>query len=288
MSALRLGTFKIKDREFFGAVTPAGIVDLSARLGGRYAGLIDLIRARAVKEAREAASGKPDVQLSEVEFLPPVPRPEKIICVGINYPERTAEYKDKREQPKYPNLFVRFPDSLAGHERRLVRPKVSEKFDYEGEIVLVIGREGRNVPREQALSMVFGLTLGNEGSVRDWLRHGTLNVTQGKNFDESGSLGPWIVPSEDVDPGKPLHLMTRINGELRQDDNTERLTWDFSWLIEYITKFATLKPGDLIFTGTPVGAGGHQTPPKWLVPGDVIEVEVPEIGVLRNTVIDET
>jgi len=164
---------------------------------------------------------------------------------------------------------------------------VSEKFDYEGEIVLVIGREGRNVPRDQALSMVFGLTLGNEGSVRDWLRHGTLNVTQGKNFDRSGSLGPWIVPSEDVDPFKPLHLMTRINGELRQDDNTERLTWDFSWLIEYITKFATLKPGDLIFTGTPVGAGGHQTPPKWLVPGDVVEVEVPEIGVLRNTVVDE-
>ena len=287
MPALRLATFKTQDREFFGAVTPSGIVDLSARLGGRYAGLIDLIRAGAVREAREAARGTPDAQLSEVEFLPPIPKPEKIICVGINYPERTAEYKDKREQPKYPNLFVRFPDSLAGHQQPLVRPKVSEKFDYEGEIVLVIGREGRNVPRDKALSMVFGLTLGNEGSVRDWLRHGTLNVTQGKNFDQSGSLGPWIVPSEDVNPFKPLHLMTRINGELRQDDNTERLTWDFSWLIEYITKFATLKPGDLIFTGTPVGAGGHQTPPKWLVPGDVVEVEVPEIGVLRNTVIDE-
>jgi 2-keto-4-pentenoate hydratase/2-oxohepta-3-ene-1,7-dioic acid hydratase in catechol pathway len=287
MPALRLSTFKSRGREFFGAVTAQGIVDLNARLNGKYAGLIDLIRARAVKEAREAASGKADVQLSEVEFLPPIPRPEKIICVGINYPERTAEYKDKREQPKYPNLFVRFPDSLAGHERPILRPKVSEKFDYEGEIVLVIGREGRNVPLDQALSMVFGLTLGNEGSVRDWLRHGTLNVTQGKNFDLSGSLGPWIVPSEDVDPFKPLHLMTRINGELRQDDNTERLTWDFSWLIEYITKFATLKPGDLIFTGTPVGAGGHQTPPKWLVPGDVVEVEVPEIGVLRNTVADE-
>jgi 2-keto-4-pentenoate hydratase/2-oxohepta-3-ene-1,7-dioic acid hydratase in catechol pathway len=287
MPALRLATFKIKDREFFGAVTPSGIVDLSARMGSGYSSLIDLIRAGSLKAAREAAKGTPDAQLSEVEFLPPVPRPEKIVCVGINYPERTAEYKDKREQPKYPNLFVRFPDSLVGHQQALVRPKVSEKFDYEGEIVIVIGREGRNVPREKALSMIFGLTLGNEGSVRDWLRHGTLNVTQGKNFDRSGSLGPWIVPAEDVDPGKPLHLMTRINGELRQDDNTERLTWDFSWLIEYITKFATLKPGDLIFTGTPVGAGGHQTPPKWLVPGDVVEVEVPEIGVLRNTVVDE-
>jgi 2-keto-4-pentenoate hydratase/2-oxohepta-3-ene-1,7-dioic acid hydratase in catechol pathway len=287
MSPLRLATFKTEDREFFGAVTPSGIVDLGARLGGRYAGLIDLIRAHAVHEAREAAKGTPDAQLSEVVFLPPVPAPEKIICVGINYPERAQEYKDKREQPKYPNLFVRFPGSLTGHQQPLVRPKVSEKFDYEGEIVIVIGREGRNVPRDQALSMIFGLTLGNEGSVRDWLRHGTLNVTQGKNFDRSGSLGPWIVPAEDVDPGGPLHLVTRVNGELRQDDNTERLTWDFSWLIEYITKFATLKPGDLIFTGTPVGAGGHQTPPKWLVPGDVIEVEVPEIGILRNSVVDE-
>ena len=229
-----------------------------------------------------------DYRLSEVEFLPPVLAPEKIICVGINYPERSAEYKDGREKPKYPNLFVRFPDSLVGHQQPLVRPKASEKFDYEGEIVLVIGRQARNVPREQALSLVYGLTLGNEGTLRDWLRHGTLNVTQGKNFDRSGSLGPWIVPADEVDPGKPLHLMTRINGGLRQDDNTARLTWDFSWLIGYITQFTTLKPGDLIFTGTPVGAGGHQTPPNWLKPGDVVEVEVPEIGVLRNHVIDET
>jgi len=214
--------------------------------------------------------------------------PEKIVCVGINYPERTAEYKDGREKPKYPNLFVRFPDSLVGHNQALVRPKASDKFDYEGEIVLVIGKGGRNVPREQALSMVYGLTLGNEGTLRDWLRHGTLNVTQGKNFDRSGSLGPWIVPADEVNPGAPLHLMTRVNGALRQDDNTERLTWDFSWLLNYITQFTTLKPGDLIFTGTPVGAGGHQTPPAWLKPADVLEVEVPEIGVLRNTVVDES
>src|SRR5215213_8426118 len=170
MPPLRLGTFHSKGREFLGAVTATGIVDLSARLGGRPAALIDLIRAGTLREAREAAGARADVALSEVQFLPPVPNPEKIVCVGINYPERTAEYKDKREQPKYPNLFVRFPDSLVGHEQKLVRPKVSDKFDYEGEIVLVIGREGRNVPYDKALSLVFGLTLGNEGSVRDWLR----------------------------------------------------------------------------------------------------------------------
>jgi 2-keto-4-pentenoate hydratase/2-oxohepta-3-ene-1,7-dioic acid hydratase in catechol pathway len=290
MSATRLTSFKIHGRASFGAVIDTGIVDLGGRLGGRYPSLLALIRAGelGLKDARAALTAWADYQLSEVEFLPPVLAPEKIICVGINYPERNAEYKDGREQPKYPNLFVRFPDSLVGHQQPLIRPKVSEKFDYEGEIVLVIGREGRNVPREKTLGMIYGLTLGNEGSVRDWLRHGTLNVTQGKNFDRSGSLGPWIIPADEIDPGKPLHLMTRINGELRQDDNTARLTWDFSWLIGYITQFATLKPGDLIFTGTPVGAGGHQNPPNWLKPGDVVEVEVPEIGVLRNPVIDET
>ena len=169
-----------------------------------------------------------------------------------------------------------------------MRPKVSDKFDYEGEVVLVIGKEGRHVPREQALGIIGGVTLGNEGSVRDWLRHGTLNVTQGKNFDKSGSVGPWIVTADELDPGKPLHLTTRVNGELRQEDTTDRLTWGFAWLINYISTFATLKPGDLIWTGTPTGAGVHRNPPVWLKPGDVVEVESPQIGVLRNKVADET
>jgi 2-keto-4-pentenoate hydratase/2-oxohepta-3-ene-1,7-dioic acid hydratase in catechol pathway len=285
--ALRLATFKVNGRLSYGAVSDKGIVDLGKKLT-KYPTLLDVLRAGAIAQARAAARGAADHQEKDVEMLPPVLAPEKIICVGINYPERSAEYKDNREPPKYPNLFVRFPGSLVGHEQPIVRPKVSEKFDYEGEIVLVIGRSGRHVPREQALGLIGGLTLGNEGSVRDWLRHGTLNVTQGKNFDASGSLGPWIVTADEVDPGKPLHLMTRVNGELRQDDSTARLTWDFAWLISYISTFATLNPGDLIWTGTPTGAGGHQTPPNWLKPGDVVEVEVPEIGVLRNKVVDES
>jgi len=223
-----------------------------------------------------------------VEMLPPIVTPEKNICVGINYPDRSAEYKENREAPKYPNLFCRFPTSLVGTEQPIVRPKVSDKFDYEGEVVLVIGKEGRHVPRESALSWIGGVTLGNEGSVRDWLRHGTLNVTQGKNFDRSGSVGPWIVTSDELDPGKPLHLKTRVNGETRQEDSTDRLTWGFAWLINYISTFATLKPGDLIWTGTPTGAGVHRNPSVWLKPGDVVEVEVPEVGILRNRVIDET
>lgn len=285
MSPLRLASYRVDGRVSYGAVTDQGIVDLGRKL--KYPTLLDVLREKAVAEARGAATGKADYQVSGVEMLPPILSPEKIICVGINYPERNAEYKDGRPTPKYPNLFVRFPSSFVGTGQPLVRPKISDKFDYEGEVVLVIGREGRHVPRERALGLIGGLTLGNEGSVRDWVRHGTLNVTQGKNFDRSGSLGPWFVPAEDVDPGKGLHLMTRVNGELRQDDNTANLTWDFAWLINYISTFCTLRPGDMIMTGTPTGAGGHSDPPKWLKPGDVVEVEVPEIGVLRNSVVDE-
>ena len=285
---MRLASFRTGGRSSYGAVSERGVTDLGKRLGSTYPALIDLIAAGpAGLAAARAAGDAVDLPLDAIEYVPPVPGTEKIICVGINYPERLGEYDDGRDKPKYPNLFVRFPGSLVGHEAPIVRPKHSDKFDYEGEIVIVIGKTGRDVPREDALGMIFGLTLGNEGSLRDWIRHGTLNVTQGKNFDRSGSLGPWIVPADELAPGQPLHLMTRINGELRQDDTTDRLTWDFAELIRYITMFATLKPGDLLFTGTPVGAGGHQKPPKWLVPGDVVEVEVPQIGVLRNRVIDE-
>jgi 2-keto-4-pentenoate hydratase/2-oxohepta-3-ene-1,7-dioic acid hydratase in catechol pathway len=273
----------------YGAVIGEGVVDLGKKLT-QYPTLLDVFRAEAIGEARAAAAGAADYALNDVTMLPPITTPEKIICVGINYPDRGAEYKKDgpvRPPQQYPNLFCRFPTSLVGDGQPIVRPKVSEQFDYEGEIVLVIGKEGRHIPKDKALSFIGGLTLGNEGSVRDWLRHGTLNVTQGKNFDNSGSLGPWIVPADDLDPAKPLRVTTKVNGQLRQDDTTDRLTWGFAWLINYISTFATLKPGDLIWTGTPTGAGGHQKPPAWLKPGDVVEVEVPEIGVLRNPVADE-
>jgi 2-keto-4-pentenoate hydratase/2-oxohepta-3-ene-1,7-dioic acid hydratase in catechol pathway len=182
---------------------------------------------------------------------------------------------------------MRAPGSLTGHGQPIVCPKISVQFDYEGEIALVIGREGRHIPREQALQHVAGLTLCNEGSVRDWLRHGKFNVTQGKNFDASGSIGPWMVTADSLDLSAPFHLMTRVNGETRQDDTTANMIFSFTDLIAYISTFTTLKPGDIIVTGTPTGAGARFDPPRWLVPGDVVEIEVPEIGVLRNTVVAE-
>jgi 2-keto-4-pentenoate hydratase/2-oxohepta-3-ene-1,7-dioic acid hydratase in catechol pathway len=283
---MRLATFEVNGRSSYGAVTDSGVIDLGRKL--KHPTLLDLLRAQALGEAKKAATGAADHALKDVKLQPPVPNAEKIICVGINYADRNAEYNDNRQASKYPNLFVRFPGSFVGHNQALVRPKVSEKLDYEGEIALVIGREGRNVARERALDMVAGLTLANEGTIRDWVRHGTLNVTQGKNFDRSGSIGPWITTSDECDPAKPLHLAVRVNQAVRQDDTTDRLIWDFAELIRYISMFTTLKPGDLILTGTPTGSGSHAEPPVWLKPGDVLEVEVPEIGTLRNTVVDET
>jgi 2-keto-4-pentenoate hydratase/2-oxohepta-3-ene-1,7-dioic acid hydratase in catechol pathway len=285
--SLRLASFRVNGRASYGVVTDKGVIDLGRKLSGKYPALIDVLRADAVGEARQAASGQPDHQLSEVELLIPVVGGEKIICVGINYPERNEEYKDGRPTPKYPNLFVRFPSSFVGSEQPLVRPKVSDKFDYEGEIVLVIGKEGRNIPKEQALKHIGGLTLGNEGSIRDWIRHGTLNVTQGKNFDRSGSFGPWIetdLKRLDLDH---LRLETRVNGELRQSDTTASMTFSFARIIEYVSTFTTLLPGDLIATGTPTGSGGRFDPPKWLKEGDVVDVTVEGLGALKNGVTRE-
>jgi 2-keto-4-pentenoate hydratase/2-oxohepta-3-ene-1,7-dioic acid hydratase in catechol pathway len=214
--------------------------------------------------------------------------PGKIICVGVNYPDRNAEYKDGSEAPKYPSLFVRFPQSFVGHGEALVRPKASAQLDYEGEIALIMGKSGRHIAEKDALSHIAALTLCNEGSVRDWIRHGKFNVTQGKNFDRSGAFGPWLVPYTDESQIADIHLTTRVNGKTRQDDRTSNMVFSFRKLIAYISTFTTLQANDIIVTGTPTGSGGRLEPPQWLKPGDVIEVEADGLGILHNTVVDET
>jgi 2-keto-4-pentenoate hydratase/2-oxohepta-3-ene-1,7-dioic acid hydratase in catechol pathway len=282
--ALKLATFTAGGRFSYGAVTGEGIVDLGKRL--KHKSVLDLLRAGALDEARKVVA-PPDIALKDVTLLPPVVAPEKILCIGVNYANRNAEYKDGSEQPKYPSMFFRTPWSLVGHDEPIVRPKASPQLDYEGEIALIIGRQGRHIPKERAMEHVAGYTLCNEGTIRDWVRHAKFNVTQGKNFDASGSIGPYFVTADEIDPDQPLHLTTKVNGEIRQDDTTENLIFSFAELIAYITIFTTLKPGDIIVTGTPVGAGARFDPPRWLKPGDVVEVSVPEIGTLRNHVIDE-
>jgi 2-keto-4-pentenoate hydratase/2-oxohepta-3-ene-1,7-dioic acid hydratase in catechol pathway len=285
---VKLTSYETGSGEHYGAVVGDGLVDLGKRLP-KYPTLRSLIAADALAEAQASArDARPDHKLADVVLLPPVVAPEKIWCIGVNYADRNEEYKDNSERPKYPSLFCRAPSSLVGHEQPIERPRVSTQLDYEGEIALVIGKGGRHIPRERALEHVFGLTMCNEGSVRDWLRHGKFNVTQGKNFDKSGSIGPWIITRDEVDPGRPIQLITRVNGEVRQDDSTERLMVPFDYLINYLSTFATLTPGDVIVTGTPTGAGVRFDPPRWLKPGDVVEIEGARIGTLRNTVADET
>jgi 2-keto-4-pentenoate hydratase/2-oxohepta-3-ene-1,7-dioic acid hydratase in catechol pathway len=283
---LKLVTFTAGGRTSYGAVVADGVVDLGRRL--KHASMLDVLRADALDEAAKAAAASPDIALQDAALLPPLVAPEKILCIGVNYANRNAEYKDGSEQPKYPSMFFRTPGSLVGHEQPIVRPKASPQLDYEGEIALVIARRGKHIPKQRALDHVAGYTLCNEGTIRDWARHAKFNVTQGKNFDASGSIGPYFVTADEIDPARPLHLTTKVNGEIRQDDTTANLIFGFADLLAYITVFTTLNPGDIIVTGTPVGAGARFDPPRWLKPGDVVEVTVPEIGTLRNRVVDET
>lgn len=283
---MKLASYRVRGRDSFGAVVGEGVVDLKLRLGAGFDGVLALLRAGALDKAREAVQGaRADFPLSEVTLLPPVTAPEKILCIGINYANRNADYGDQ-DAPKYPSMFYRAPNSLVAHMQPLVRPHESVELDYEGEIALVIGKGGRRIAAADALDHVAGVTLCNEGTIRDWIRHGKFNVTQGKNWDATGSIGPWIVTSDEIDLTQPLHLTVKLNGEVTQDDTTANLIKSFPELIAYASTFMTLKGGDIIVTGTPVKQNRGDAP-VWLKPGDIVEVACPEIGVLRNTVVAE-
>jgi 5-carboxymethyl-2-hydroxymuconate isomerase len=271
----------------FGAVTDGGIVDLGAKHGG-LRDLRDAIRADRLGELiAEANDTDADYALADVELLPTIPNPEKIICIGVNYANRNEEYKDGSAPPKYPSVFMRTRESLVGHEQDILDPPESDQLDYEGEIVIVIGKEGRRIAEANAHEYIAGLTVMNEGSLRDFLRHAKFNVTQGKNFAKSGSLGPWMVTPDELDPMGELQIITTVNGEERQNDTTANIIFPFRYLISYLSTFYHLKPGDIIATGTPNGAGARFDPPKYLRDGDIVEVEVPGIGKLSNRIVAE-
>jgi 2-keto-4-pentenoate hydratase/2-oxohepta-3-ene-1,7-dioic acid hydratase in catechol pathway len=284
----RIATFSVGGSARYGAVVEGGLVDLAARFGKEYPTLRDAIAAGVlIKLGEDAARYQPDHALDAITWLPPIPSPEKIICIGVNYPDRNAEYKDGQDAPKFPSMFMRTARSFVGHLTPLIRPRASAQLDYEGELVLIIGKAGRHIPESAALDHIAAVTLCNEGTIRDWVRHAKFNVTQGKNFDATGSLGPWLVPYTDESDIADIRLTTRVNGETRQDDRTGRLIFGFRYLIHYISTFTTLVPGDVIVTGTPTGAGARFDPPRYLKPGDNVEVEAENIGMLRNGVIDE-
>ena len=238
---------------------------------------------RLAEIAKAADGAKPDHTLAQVQFLPAIPNPEKILCAGINYRSHAAE--TGRELPKQPSMFIRLANTLTGQDGEMIRPSVSEHFDFEGELAIVIGRGGRHIPVARALDHVAGYTCFVDGSVRDYQK---FSVTSGKNFPGTGPLGPWIVTTDEIPDPTRLTLTTRLNGAEVQKSGTDLLIYSVPQIIAFCSDFTPLVPGDVIATGTPDGVGHRRTPPLWMKPGDVLEVEISGIGTLRNRVVDET
>lgn len=288
MTRPRLASFVAEGAARYGLMTERGMVDLWSRFRDRWPSLQAVVEQGDLLQLADLGDKHPVTYFeNEISFAIPLAKPEKIICVGVNYPDRNEEYKDGQDAPRFPSLFPRFARSFVGHGQNVVRPRASQQLDYEGEVVIVIGKAGRHIAEADALNHIAALSLCNEGTIRDWVRHAKFNVTQGKNFDASAAMGPWLVPFEDESQLADIRLTTRVNGEVRQDDRTSRMIFSFRYLISYISTFTTLAPGDVIVTGTPTGAGARFDPPVWLKPGDVVEVEAEGIGTLRNGVADE-
>ena len=286
---MKFATYKVNDRTTYGSVHESNGEYSFTDIGKHYGNdLRKWIELDALDRLKEIAAQLPvEYSESEIEYLPPIISGQKIVCIGVNYAKRNAEYKDNSDLPKYPSVFLRYIDSFVGHKGNIVRPPESDKLDYEGEIVIIIGKGGRRIPKEEALNHIAGLTLMNEGTIRDWVRHAKFNVTQGKNFDNTGVIGPWMMTADEVKDYTNLDIQTKVNGEIRQDDNTSNLMFPFDYIISYLSTFMTLKPGDMISTGTPNGAGARFEPPIYLKPGDIVEVEAAGIGILKNGVVDE-
>ena len=284
---MKLLSFIVDGRPSYGAVKDNGVVDLGARFtieGG--ASLRQLLEGNRLADAKRlTATARPDHALDNIAFAPVIPDPGKIICIGLNYRDHVAE--TGRAVTEKPALFARFACSQVGHLQPLVKPKVSDDFDYEGELAVVIGKTGRHISASRALDHVAGYACYNEGSIRDWQRH-TSQFLAGKTFADSGSFGPWLVTTDDIPDPSKLTLQTRLNGEIVQNTTTDLLITPVPELIAYISTICPLAPGDVIVTGTPGGVGAKRTPPLWMRPGDTVEVEISGIGALRNTVVAES
>ncbi len=279
---MRLISFTRQGQAGFGAVVGDGVVDLAGRLG--LPALADCLADRLAEVAALVARTAPDFALAELRLLPPIPAPAKILCVGVNYVDHREE-TGRRPNP-YPTIFTRFADSVVGPEAALIRPRLSQAFDYEGELAVIIGRPAWRVDAAGALAHVAGYACFHDGSVRDYQAHSS-QFTPGKNFPASGSLGPWLVTADAVPDPQALALTTRVSGVVLQAASTAQMIFPVAELISYLSRFTVLRAGDVIATGTPGGVGFTRAPPRFLVPGDVVEVAIEGIGVLRNPVIDE-
>ena len=286
---MKLLSYELAGAPRYGAVAGEGIVDLSRHLGTAFPTLKDLLAGGGLGRAAEIVSNsKADYRWADIRFQLPIPSPEKIICVGVNYPQRNAEYKDNSPLQERPSLFLRVTRSFVPHRSPIIRPPESIQLDYEGELALVIGKAGRRVPSANAMEYVAGFSIVNEGTIRDWIHHAKFNNAQGKNWESSGSIGPWMATADEFPHLEEVQIRTRVNGELRQQDKIGNLLFPIPYLVSYISTFTRLSPGDIIATGTPTGAGVRLHPPRYLAPGDLVEVEISGLGVLSNMVADET
>jgi acylpyruvate hydrolase len=276
--------FALNGQPHLGLQGPRGIHPLPAGLG---TDVLDAIRAQAagadLASWREQAAAP--VPADAVQYLPPLAHPDKIICVGLNYADHTQE--SRYQQPDYPTLFLRLATSLTAHQQPIVRPLCSDSLDYEGELAVVIGRGGKHIPREQALDHVFGYSVFNDGSVREY-QFKTPQWTVGKTFDATGGFGPAVVTADELPPGaKGLRLQTRLNGTVVQQADTSDMVFDVAALIHTISQAITLRPGDLLVAGTPAGIGWARTPRLLMRHGDWCEVSIEGVGTLRNPIVDE-
>ncbi|HWX32003.1 MAG TPA: fumarylacetoacetate hydrolase family protein, partial [Steroidobacteraceae bacterium] len=266
----------------YGAVVEGGIIELQSKLGDRYPDLRAALSGDALHEIHNIIGAKPAIiPLDRVSLLPVIPNPDKILCVGLNYATHVAE--TRRPDSKYPSIFTRFSDTQVGHGAPVLRPTFSERFDWEGELAVVIGRGGRHIPQTHALDHVAGYSCYNDVSVRDWQRH-THQFTPGKNFPGTGAFGPWLVTTDEIPDVTALTVTTRVNGKVMQQASVKDLIFPVPVIIEYVSTFTPLAPGDVIATGTPGGVGDRREPPLYLKDGDTVEVEIDRIGVLRNSV----
>ena len=279
---MKLLSFNRAGADSFGAVVDGGVIDLKPLLGGDFADLKAVLQEGALDRVAGAATGAADFALGEITFLPVLPEPGKIVCVGRNYADHAQEMG--MDLPPNPGLFIKLPGALAGHEQDILRPRVSECFDFEAELAFVIGRPGRYIAEADAFDHIAGYTILNDGSIRDWQRD---NVIAGKNFPRTSGFGPWLVTADDMPDPSRLSVVSRLNGTTMQDGNTSDLIYAIPRIVNYISSFTELAPGDVISTGSPAGVGAGREPPLWMKPGDVIEVEIEGIGVLRNRVIDD-
>jgi 2-keto-4-pentenoate hydratase/2-oxohepta-3-ene-1,7-dioic acid hydratase in catechol pathway len=282
---MRLASFRGTRGPTYGLVTAQGVIDLGRRLGASYPDLRALIAGNGLDEARRLAGEAPEAPFEGLELLPVIPNPDKIVCIGLNYEEHRAE--TNRDKTEHPAVFLRLAESQVGHGQPLLLPPESTHLDYEGEIAVIIGARGRRIPEASAWEHVFGYAPYNDGSIRDWQRH-TVQWTAGKNFARTGGFGPWLVTADEIPPGTVLELTTRLNGAVMQHATTDMLIHSIPRLIAYISTWTTLLPGDVIVTGTPGGIGARRNPPVWMKAGDVVEVEVSRVGVLRNVVAAES